>query len=137
MEAEQIIDAARELASPPPTSPAEKTYGVTPQVGPKATWGKLRPKDCTIEQLFAIVIEVARCVWQLLLGHFGGLIWPTLGRCSLGKVFASPSRKNKDRRRSCGNVGIPLLLRDFQGRWEEWETVLGFSTLSTARHFHS
>ena len=77
------------------------------------------------------------CVWQLLLAHFGGLIWPTLGRCRLGEAFASPSRKNKDRRRSCGNVGIPPLWRDFQGRWEEWETVLGFSTLSTARHFHS
>jgi hypothetical protein len=67
----------------------------------------------------------------------GGLIWPTLGRCRLGKAFASPSRKNKDRRRSCGNVGIPPLRRDFQGRWEGWETVLGFSTPSTARHFHS
>ena len=77
------------------------------------------------------------CLWQLLLAHFGGLIWPTLGRCRLGKAFAWPSRKNKDRRRSCGNVGIPPLWRDFQGRWEEWETVLGFSTLSTARHFHS
>ena len=77
------------------------------------------------------------CVWQLLLAHFGGLIWPTLGRCRLGKAFALPSRKNKHRRRSCGNVGIPPLLRDFQGRWKEWETALGFSTLSTARHFHS
>jgi len=77
------------------------------------------------------------CVWQLLLAHFGGLIWPTLGRCRLGEAFALPPRKNKDRRRSCGNVGIPPLWRDFQGRWKEWETVLGFSTLSTARHFHS
>src|ERR1035437_2266106 len=77
------------------------------------------------------------CVWQLLLAHFGGLIWPTLGRCRLGKAFALPSRKNKDRRRSCGNVGIPPLWQDFQGRGEEGETVLGFSTLSTARHFHS
>jgi hypothetical protein len=67
----------------------------------------------------------------------GGLIWPTLGRCRLGEAFALPSRKNKDRRRSCGNVGIPPLRRDFQGRWEGWETVFGFSTLSTARHFHS
>ena len=83
------------------------------------------------------VTLIGFCVWQLLLAHFGGLIWPTLGRCRLGKAFVLPSRKNKDRRRSCGNVGIPLLLRDFQGRWEEWETVLGFSTLSTARHFHS
>ena len=64
-------------------------------------------------------------VWQLLLAHFGGLIWPTLGRCRLGKAFALPSRKNKDRRRSCGNVGIPPLLRDFQGRWKEWETGSG------------
>ena len=77
------------------------------------------------------------CIWQLRLAHFGVLIWPTLGRCRLGKAFALPSRKNKDRRRSCGNVGIPPLGRDFQGRWKEWETVLGFSTLSTARHFHS
>ena len=53
------------------------------------------------------------CVWQLLLAHFGGLIWPTLGRCRLGKAFASPSRKNKDRRRSCGNVGIPPLVAGF------------------------
>lgn len=28
-------------------------------------------------------------------------------------------------------------LGDFQGRWEEWETGVWFSTLSTARHFHS
>jgi hypothetical protein len=26
-------------------------------------------------------------LWQLLLAHFGGLIWPTLGRCRLGKAF--------------------------------------------------
>ena len=25
---------------------------------------------------------------------------------------------------------------DFQGQWEERETVLGFSSLSTARHFN-
>jgi hypothetical protein len=60
MKAEQIIDAPRDLASPPPTSRAVETYGVSPQVAPKATWGKLRPKDCTIEQLFEIVIDVAR-----------------------------------------------------------------------------
>jgi hypothetical protein len=46
------------------------------------------------------------CVWQLLWAHFGGLIWPTLERCGLGKTFALPSRKNKEHRRSCGNVGI-------------------------------
>ena len=33
----------------------------------------------------------------------------------------------------CGNRGVG----DFQGRWEEWKTVVWFSTLSTARHFHS
>jgi hypothetical protein len=60
MKAEHIIDAPRELASPPPTSAAKKTSGGTPQVAPKATWGKLRPRDCTIEQLFEIVIAVAR-----------------------------------------------------------------------------
>ena len=27
------------------------------------------------------------CVWQLLLAHFGGLIWPTLGRCGFGEAF--------------------------------------------------
>jgi hypothetical protein len=35
---------------------------------------------------------------------------------------------------ACGNVGIAP--RDFQGRWEECKTRLGFCTLSTARHFH-
>ena len=25
----------------------------------------------------------------------------------------------------------------FQGRWEGWESGVGFSTLSTGRHFHS
>jgi hypothetical protein len=49
------------------------------------------------------------CFWQLILAHFGGLIWPTLGRSRLGEAFVLPSRKNKDRRRRCGNVGIPLL----------------------------
>ncbi len=27
------------------------------------------------------------CFWQLLLAHFGGLIWPTLGRCGFGEAF--------------------------------------------------
>ncbi|MGA3169068.1 MAG: site-specific DNA-methyltransferase [Terriglobia bacterium] len=43
----------------PPVSPTE-TYGVTPQVAPKALSGKLNPKDCTTDQLFEIVIDVAR-----------------------------------------------------------------------------
>ena len=43
----------------PPVSPTE-TYGVTPQVAPKATSGNLSPKDCTTDQLFEIVIDVAR-----------------------------------------------------------------------------
>jgi hypothetical protein len=42
-----------------PASPGE-TSGVTPQVSPKATSGKPSPKDCTTEQLFEIVIDVAR-----------------------------------------------------------------------------
>jgi hypothetical protein len=27
------------------------------------------------------------CFWQLLLAHFGGLIWPTLGRCGFSEAF--------------------------------------------------
>jgi hypothetical protein len=55
-----------------------------------------------------------------------------------------------DRRRRCGNVEIARLgfWRDFQARWEAWKSpgvqfsLCGgrrpdFSTLSTARHFHS
>ncbi len=60
MKAEHMIDAPRDLASPPPTSPAKKTSGVNSEVALKARWGKVRPKDCTIEQLFDIVIQVAR-----------------------------------------------------------------------------
>src|SRR5215471_17954151 len=41
-------------------------------------------------------------------------------------------------RRRCGNVGIRRSLPDFQARWEGWKTPpFEFSTLSTARHFHS
>ena len=75
------------------------------------------------EPKLADTLKHSKCVWQLLLAHFGGLIWPTLGRCRLGKAFALPSRKNKDRRSSCGNVRIPPLGRDSQGRSEECETV--------------
>src|SRR3954467_13371355 len=39
--------------------------------------------------------------------------------------------------RSCGNVGSPLPLRAFQGRWKEWEACFWLSRLSTGRHFHS
>src|SRR3954468_2512731 len=39
--------------------------------------------------------------------------------------------------RSCGNVGSPLLLRAFQGRWKGWEACFWLSILSTGRHFHS
>src|SRR5712691_9832823 len=34
-----------------------------------------------------------------------------------------------------GKVGIPRVLRDFQGRWEARETCFWFSSLSTARLF--
>jgi hypothetical protein len=40
-------------------SPAQ-TYGVTPQVLPKSVSGKPSPKDCTTQQLFDIVMDVAR-----------------------------------------------------------------------------
>jgi hypothetical protein len=59
MKAEHIIDAPRELASPPPTGPAE-TYGVNPQVAFSATAARLRPEDCSTEELFEIVFDVAR-----------------------------------------------------------------------------
>jgi len=118
---------------------ALRFHGLTTQA-PSEVWMAIddkawRPK--VDNPRLRVVRFSGECVWQLLLAHFGGLIWPTLGRCRLGEAFALPPRKNKDRRRSCGNVGIPPLWRDFQGRWKEWETVLGFSTLSTARHFHS
>ena len=46
--------------------------------------------------------------------------------------------KRYDRRRRCGNVGIRRFLPDFQAQREGWETRrLSFSTLSSARHFHS
>ena len=34
-------------------------------------------------------------------------------------------------------MGITLLLRDSQGRWEGWEAWVWLSMLSTDRHFHS
>src|SRR5271154_1758392 len=37
--------------------------------------------------------------------------------------------------RIVGPVGMWESLSDFQGRWEEWESVFWISTLSTARHF--
>ena len=33
-------------------------------------------------------------------------------------------------------MGIALVLRDFQGRWEGWEAWVWLSMLSTDRHFH-
>jgi hypothetical protein len=60
MKAEHIIDAPRELASPLPTGPGEKTYGGTPQGAFSATAAMLSPEDCSTEELFAIVFEVAR-----------------------------------------------------------------------------
>jgi len=42
-----------------PASTAE-TYGVNPEVSLNAATGKLSPRDCTTEQLFEIVIDVAR-----------------------------------------------------------------------------
>jgi hypothetical protein len=42
-----------------PASPAQ-TYGVTPEVSPKSPFGKPSPTDCTTDQLFEIVIDVAR-----------------------------------------------------------------------------
>lgn len=60
MKAEHMIDAPRELASPPPTSRAKKTSGVNPQVASSATAAMLRPEDCSTEELFEIVFEAAR-----------------------------------------------------------------------------
>jgi hypothetical protein len=31
---------------------------------------------------------------------------------------------------------VGIAPRDFQGRWERWETARRFSTASTGRHFH-
>src|SRR5215471_366582 len=57
--------------------------------------------------------------------------------------------ESEHRRRRCGNVEIARLCfwRDFQARWKPWKSPriqrlldlrrLDFSTVSTARHFHS
>src|SRR5438128_10631909 len=37
-----------------------KTYGVNPQVSPQSISRKPSPKDCTTQQLFDIVIDLAR-----------------------------------------------------------------------------
>jgi len=79
--------------------------------------------------------------WRKILGLPG--MWTEFARD--GQVSWSP-----DRRRRCGNVEIarPWFWRDFQARGEAWKSPggkflsaagcrLDFSTLSTARHFHS
>ena len=43
-----------------PPAITTKTCGVNSEVSPKSTMGKLSAKDCTTEQLFEIVIDVAR-----------------------------------------------------------------------------
>jgi len=78
-----------------------------------------------------------RCVWQPHLAHFGSLIWPTLRVDGLGFRGFGPDPIYRNNHQSCGNVGIPRGLRDFQGRWEGWKTRVCFSMLSTDRHFHS
>ena len=45
---------------PLPTASPAQTYVVTPEVSPKSPFGKPSPKDCTTDQLFEIVIDVAR-----------------------------------------------------------------------------
>jgi hypothetical protein len=62
------------------------------------------------------------CVWQLLLARFGGSIWPTSDVVGWVRLFLCLPARLKDRQHSCENVGIPPLVRDFQGRWKEWET---------------
>jgi len=47
--------------------------------------------------------------------------------------FVGRERKPSSALWECGNRAVC----DFQGRWKEWETAVWFSTLSTARHFHS
>jgi hypothetical protein len=45
--------------------------------------------------------------------------------------------KPTNSRRSCGNVEIPALFRDFQRRLENRETCIWFSDFSTDCHFHN
>ena len=45
---------------PLPTARPAKTYGVTPQVSIPATSQRPSPNECTTEELFQIVMEVAR-----------------------------------------------------------------------------
>jgi transposase len=37
--------------------------------------------------VLALAKKFGLCFWQLILAHFGGLIWPTLDRCRLGEAF--------------------------------------------------
>src|SRR5260370_2901060 len=53
-------------------------------------------------------------------------------RCSLFRAHDMSGWRLRDRRRGCGKVGIPRLLRDFQA--EGKSPLLGFST---QRLFHS
>jgi len=43
----------------------------------------------TMERRHCGLLKVG-CVWQVLLAHFGGLIWPTLGRCGFGEASSPP-----------------------------------------------
>src|SRR3954464_11067495 len=77
------------------------------------------------------------CFWQLQLAHFGILIWPTPGVDVSGHGFGFPAVYIRKRRRSCGNVESPPLLRGFRGQWERREACFWLSAFSTDRHFHS
>ena len=66
-----------------------------------------------------------------------------IGECGTGKTHLLTGlcvdcrTRNHRRRRSCGECGNPLLLRISKGGGKSGKPALGFSTLSTDRHFHS
>jgi hypothetical protein len=77
------------------------------------------------------------CFWQLKLAHFGSLIWPTLGLMFPAGVFEVLAVYIRNRRRSCGNVESPPVLRGFQGQWKSekacsWLSPFPRTVISTA-----
>src|ERR1700719_5177331 len=52
-------------------------------------------------------------------------------KCPLFRAHDMSGLRLRDRRRGCGKVGIPRLLRDFQAQWKTW------FWFSTERLFHS
>src|ERR1700722_10285708 len=83
-----------------------------------------------------VTVLVAVLITETELDAFVNLIWP-LSIVSFGptptlviRLVEKPAAVG-----AVGKVGIPRVVRDFQGRWEGRKTCFWFSSLSTARLF--